>query len=32
MPHIVHAFAAAIAIVVFAVLAAAFSMGEMEVR
>jgi hypothetical protein len=31
MPHIVHAFAAAIAIAVFAVLAAAFSMGEMEV-
>jgi hypothetical protein len=31
MPHIVHAFAAAVAIAVFAVLAAAFSMGEMEV-
>jgi hypothetical protein len=32
MPHIVHAFVAVIAIVVFALLAGAFSMGEMEVR
>jgi hypothetical protein len=31
MPHVAHAFVAAAAIAVFAVLAAAFSMGEMEV-
>jgi hypothetical protein len=31
MPHIVHAIAAAVAICVFAVMAGAFSAGEMEV-
>jgi hypothetical protein len=32
MPHVVHAVVGAIAICAFAVLAFAFSMGEMEVR
>jgi hypothetical protein len=32
MPHIAHAFVAAIAIPFFALLAGAFSLGEMEVR